>query len=284
MRATEFVKRNALPFVAGIATGLFLLAGAQQDQIGVASGLAPVAAFCALFIPTGGGGFGGYVWLALPAILNGLAYVATAAVIRSCWMRRRWLSFLVIGLLVFWLGLVVVGSRSDRQLRPYSEVVLQPGMRITAVTPNGPLTITAGEGTRRTFQGENWHKSLLLVARTSRWYGSLGLYDPAESYSPYGRLLAEEGRQHFSTESDAEAWLRGRSFEAGVGKEKLIFTNDGLVLRYSMCLVPGTGVPTAQVDLWQIYVDGHRPHSLPGADDGAIRVEGGTVAEFSTPH
>jgi len=45
-----------------------------------------------------------------------------------------------------------------------------------------------------------------------------------------------------------------------------------------------SGVSTAHVDLWQIYVDGHRPHSLPGASDGAIRAEGGTVAESSTPH
>jgi hypothetical protein len=97
-------------------------------------------------------------------------------------------------------------------------------------------------------------------------------------------VLVEEGCQNFSTESEAEGWLRARSREAGGGKEKLIFTSDGLVLRYSMRAVPGSGVPTAQVDLWQLYVGGHRPHGLPGADDGAIRIDGGEVAEVFTPH
>lgn len=29
---------------------------------------------------------------------------------------------------------------------------------------------------------------------------------------------------------------------------------------------------------------GHRPHGLPGADDGSIRIDGGAVAEASSPH
>jgi len=244
--------------------------------MGFASALAPIAAVTAIFAPDGAA-------YAMPVALNGLAYVAAAGAIRSTWATRRWLSIILMGLLVFWVGSSFAGHLFAHQLHPYTEAVLNPGMRLTARTPNGTLTILAGRGTRRTYRGEGWEKSILLVARTSRWYGSLGLYDPAESYSPYGRLLVEEGRQHFSTEPEAEGWLRGRSREAGVGKERLIFTRDGLVLRYSMRPVPGSGVPTAQVVLWQIYVGGRRPHGLPGVDDEAIRIDGGAVAEFSTP-
>ena len=120
----------------------------------------------------------------------------------------------------------------------------------------------------------------MLVARSSRWYGSLGLYDPAPSYSPYGRLLLDEGQQHFSTEPEALRWLHGRTREAGDGKGRLIFTNDGLVLRYVTSPEEGN----ASVTLWQIYVGGHHPRGLPGADDGALHVDGGVVAEYSKPH
>jgi hypothetical protein len=277
VRASELLKRNALPFVAGIGTGAYLLFGAPQDQMSLATALAPIAAVTALFTP-GGAAY------ALPVALNGLAYVAVAGAIRSTWVTRRWLSVVLMGLLVLWVGSSLVAQVSAHQLHPYTEAVLDPGMKLTAKTPNGALTILAGRGTRRTYRGDGWEKSLLLVARKSRWYGSLGLYDPAESYSPYGRLLVEEGRQHFSTEAEAAGWLRGRSRETDVGKDKLLFTNDGLVLRYSLRPVPGTGVPTAQVDLWQIYVGGRRPHGLLGADDKAIRIDGGAVAESSTPH
>jgi hypothetical protein len=189
----------------------------------------------------------------------------------------------VLSLVGFWVGSALALQVYAHQLHSYTEVVLNPGMKLTARTPNGVLTILAERGTRRTYRGDGWNKSISLIARTSRWYGSLGLYDPAESYSPYGRLLVEEGRQHFSTQAAAEGWLRGRSREAGVGKGRLILTSDGLVLRYSMSAVPGSGVPTAQVDLWQLYVNGRHPHGLPGAEDGALRIDGGAVAEVSTP-
>jgi hypothetical protein len=277
VRASELLKRNALPFAAGIGTGAYLLFGAPQDQMSLAADLAPIAAVIAFFTPDGAA-------YALPVALNGLAYVAAAGAIRSAWVTRRWLSVVLIGLLILWVGSSLVAQVSTHQLHPYTEVVLNPGMKLTAKTPNGALTILAGRGTRRIYRGDGWEKSLLLVARKSRWYGSLGLYDPAESYSPYGCLLVEEGRQHFSTEAEAAGWLRRRSREAGDEKEKLLFTNDGLVLRYSPGPVPGTRVPTAQVDLTQLYVGGRRPHGLPGADDEAIRIDGGAVAEFSTPH
>jgi hypothetical protein len=42
-------------------------------------------------------------------------------------------------------------------------------------------------------------------------------------------------------------------------------------------------VETAQVDLWQLYVGGRRPRGKPGADDSAIRIDGGEVADVFTP-
>jgi hypothetical protein len=155
-------------------------------------------------------------------------------------------------------------------------------MRIIATTPNGPLTITAGQGTRRRYSGEGWSKSISLIARTQRWYGSLGLYDPADSFSPYGRLLAEEGQLHFSTVARAMGWIHERNLEAVSADDRPIYTGDGLVLCYSNRPVPGSGVATRSVQIWQFYVGGSRPHDLPGASDGAIHVEGGAIAATST--
>ncbi len=279
MRISDRIRPHVLPLVAGVGAGVFLFFGAAQDQFSPASSLAPVAATAAFFTPVGAG------WLVLPIALNGLTYVAIATAIRSTWRTRRWLSIVLAGIIVWWVASAFEHHAAIHRLRSYSEVVLKPGMKLTARTPNGMLTILAGNGTRRTYLGDGWKKSFLLVPRRQRWYGSLGLYDPAESFSPDGRVLVDEGRQHFSTQREAEGWLEGRRREASVGKDRLTYTNDGLVLRYIMDTVPGSSkLETANIFLWQVYVDGRRPHGLPGADDSAIRIEGGAVADSSTPH
>jgi hypothetical protein len=137
MRASEVLKRNALPFAAGIGTGSYLLFWAPQDQMGVASALAPVAAIAAFFTPDGAA-------YALPVALNGLAYLAVGGAIRSTWATRRWLSVVLMGFVVFWVGSASVNQVFAHQLHPYTEVVLKPGMKLTARTPNGALTILAG--------------------------------------------------------------------------------------------------------------------------------------------
>ena len=152
-------------------------------------------------------------------------------------------------------------------------------MRITATNANGTVTMTAGDGTRRDYAGTGWQKSRQLIARSSRWNGSLGLYDPASSFSPYGRLLAEEGRIHCTSVAQAMRWLY-----VGSALDRPVYTCDGLVFCYSISAPPGGGEPTRSVELWQLYINGRRPHYLPGASERAIRVEGGSIPDRSVPH
>ena len=156
---------------------------------------------------------------------------------------------------------------------------MSPGMLVTATNPNGTVTITAGEGTRRDYAGTGWKESLSLIARSSRWNGSLGLYDPASSYSPYGRLLAEEGRIHCTSVSQAMCWLY-----VGSDQDRPTYTNTGLVFGYSVSVPPEGGEPTRSVEHWQIYINGRRPRHLPGANDRAIQMTRGSIAETSKPH
>lgn len=177
------------------------------------------------------------------------------------------------------ITLALVGC-SGRHLKPYSEVVMSPGMRIEGTNRNGTVVVTAGHGTSRSYSGDGWQKSIRLISRASRWNGSLGLYDPAASSSPHGRVLAEEGRLHFSSVEDALRWLYVGSLHT-----KPVFRNDGLVFCYSVAEPQASWQGTVRgVEIWQVYVNGKRPTSMPGADDNAIKVSGGTIAESSKPH
>jgi hypothetical protein len=161
---------------------------------------------------------------------------------------------------------------------PNTEYVLTKGMVITATNPECKVTIRGGDGTERTFSGPGWRKRRELIPREERWYGSLGLYDPGASMSPYGRLLADEGRLFFDSESQA---LRALYMQSGYFQ--YVFNNRGLVVGYHVEKIPG-GEPTRSVAIWQIYIHGHRPTSLRGADDEAVIVTGGTIPETAEPH
>jgi len=163
-------------------------------------------------------------------------------------------------------------------LLPYTETVLQPGMSISATNANGSVSITAGEGTKRIYESGKWKEEKYLIPRKERWYGSLGLYDPAASNVPYGRLLVDEGRLYFSSIAEALRYLYvGSTFYQPV------YTNNGLVFGFHLESM-GNKEPTRSVRLWQIYINGKRPISIPGADDAAIKVVGGVILEQSMPY
>jgi hypothetical protein len=180
--------------------------------------------------------------------------------------------------LTFVLVIVFTGCAHNHDLLPSTEYVLTKGMKIVANTPNGRVEIVAGNGTERIFSGDGWSKRRWLIPRTTRWYGSLGLYDPAASYSPCGRLLADEGRLFFESESEALRYLY-----KGSGSSRPIFNSRGLVIGFYVVPFPG-GEPTRNVTVWQIYIKGKRPQSLRGAEDDAISVEGGEIPDTATPN
>lgn len=164
---------------------------------------------------------------------------------------------------------------------PYTENVLSEGMVITARTAHGILSIEGDTESWRKFSNEGWTATRRLIARSQRWNGSLGLYDPATTlFSPYGRLLVEEGRLFFDSEKDALRYLAvsGDYFQ-------YVFNESGLVIGLNIDQVAGHQ-PTRSVQLWQIYIQGRKPVALRGGDDALVQVSGGNspIPETAAPH
>lgn len=163
-------------------------------------------------------------------------------------------------------------------LQPWTEYVLTDGMTITAATPEGPVRIDGKNGTERIYSGDGWSKTRHLDPRDMRWDGSLGLYDAAFSLSPHGRLLLDEGRLFFDSTRDAMSYLRTRDVP-------LVYNNQGLAVGLKVVEWPGKErhEPVRTVEVWQIYIKGRKPTSLPGARDDAISLSGGTTPETAVP-
>lgn len=159
-----------------------------------------------------------------------------------------------------------------------TESVLSDGMKIFASTPNGKILIKGKNGFTRVYSGDSWSKTSTLIPRPTRWYGSLGLYDPADSSTMHGRLLVDEGRQFFSSESEALRYMQSLSGYYG----NLTYNNRGLVIAYKVIDIEG-GEPTRSLTLWQFYIDGKKPTTLRGAVDKNVKIEGGTIPETATP-
>ena len=162
------------------------------------------------------------------------------------------------------------------ELPSTTEYVLSDGMTITATTPNGKVSITGCRGTKRIFAGDGWTKTRYLIPRDERWYGSLGLYDAAGSFTPYGRLLVDEGRLFFESKSAAERHLHADYCDP-------VYNDDGLAVGFRISEIPG-GEPTRTVEIWQIYINGKKPTSLKGANNKAITVIGGVIPDTATPY
>ena len=164
-------------------------------------------------------------------------------------------------------------------LQPWTETVITDGMVITANTPDGPVRIAGKKGTKRLYSGDGWYKTRNLDPRDVRWYGSLGLYDAASSFSPHGRLLLEEGRLFFDSTQDAVRYLRRRHVAP-------VYNNRGLSVGLKVVELPREEgkEPVRTVEVWQIYIKGRKPTSLPGAKDAAISVSGGTIPDSASPY
>lgn len=167
-----------------------------------------------------------------------------------------------------------VGSR---RLLPSSEVVLRPGMAVTVRTALGPVTVAAGRGTERTYSSRAWSRRLRLTARRERWGGSLGLYD-GHVYGGGSALVVEEGQIHVPTRLDALRWL---TFLAD--NDSVVYTRDGLVLAVAPSRQAGYPAPGI-IQLWQLYVDGRRPHDLPLSNDAAFALSGGAIPDSAVKH
>lgn len=156
----------------------------------------------------------------------------------------------------------------DGPIPKKNETVMAPGSRLTATTPVGKIAIDAGQGLRRSYTWDGATRSVEMWPRQERWYGSLGLYYPGPGnhwpeHNGITRGVVEEGQQHFDTVAEAMSWIEEQQWQP------LVWTNSGLVVGWGKTPVR----KQLNVDVWQVYVDGKKPTTLPGADDTAIVVE-----------
>jgi hypothetical protein len=150
-----------------------------------------------------------------------------------------------------------------------NEMVMPAGMSIAATTHDGTISVTAGEGFKRSYTWDGATRSVTLWPRWDRWYGSLGAYfpGPGEHWKDnHGitRGVLEEGQQHFETVQEAMAWIVSN----GTG---CVYRNDGLMVCWGRTLER----KQLNVSVWQIYVAGEKPTRLAGSNDDKIIVSEG---------
>jgi hypothetical protein len=161
------------------------------------------------------------------------------------------------------------GTRSV-PIAPQNEIVLAKGDSVEVNHPSGTLKIEAGDGTTRYYYWDGIKIKVNLIPRTERWYGSIGIYNPASTFLWFGdqfpghkgisRAVVEEGQRHFISEEDAHQWL---TRVEGSAINHYVWTKDGLVVNFnfspSRCQM--------NIDLWQFYINGTKPTNLAGAQD-----------------
>lgn len=188
-----------------------------------------------------------------------------------------------------------VSSSGDGPIPTGCEVVMSPGMKITvtalkdwssqvrswqSIIPE--IIITAGNGLKRSYTWKGATRSVEMWPRKERWYGSLGLYYPGDGYHwkahrGIARGVLEEGQQHFKTIQEALKWIESRK-QQGL---PLVYRNDGLLVGWYM--VPER--KQLDVQVWQLYIAGAKPTTLPGSQDEKIIVQEaeGVVAPIVNP-
>jgi Ankyrin repeats (3 copies)/Ankyrin repeat len=148
------------------------------------------------------------------------------------------------------------------------EVVMSPGMRITAKTPAGAITITAVDELTRSYTWEGATRAVELEPHKSRYYGSLGLFHDGagehwRDHHGITRCFTNEGQQHNKTVDEAMKWIKEPD------RMPSVYRNDGLMVGWDKNL-PGKQLV---VEVWQILIDGKKPKRLPGSQDDKIVVE-----------
>lgn len=173
---------------------------------------------------------------------------------------------------------LLISCKSNFDHSISTESVLSEGMKIVAHTPSGTIVIEGKQGFARSYSGQDWSKTSMLIPRKTRWYGSLGLYDPADSNSLGDRLLIDEGDQFFQSESEALRYIQYLSAYYG----PMTYNNSGLVIGYKVIDIPQEK-STRSLTIWQFYVKNTKPKSLRGANDRNIEVTGGTIPDHIIP-
>lgn len=141
---------------------------------------------------------------------------------------------------------------------------------IEAHADNSSVKIISSKGFDRIYEWDDCKLKSNMGARRQRWYGSMGIYDPAPSFgfsfggcSGISRTVVQEGQIHFDDFQFAYKWIQRHP-----KSDKTVWTNDGLLVSWN--IVPGR--MQLNVDVWLICIDGKRPKQLDGATDSAVKV------------
>jgi hypothetical protein len=142
---------------------------------------------------------------------------------------------------------------------------MTPGMVIEAKTHFGDIKIEANNKLTRTYSWNSVQKQFSLGARWQRWHGSKGIIRPSGDKDMHAVL--EEGQQHFYSVEEALAWLAWQ-----MERMKWVYTSDGLVVGWYEAKDKKSRDTALLVEVWQIYIQGKKPESLPGATDDKITI------------
>ena len=154
------------------------------------------------------------------------------------------------------------------------ELVLGEGVRLTAKGATGDVSVVAGKGLARSYQWNSCSLNASMRARPTRWFGSLGIYDPASSFGVLSRLLpwwfkcdgvsrtvVQEGQIHFFDRESAENWIT--RYSKG---DETVWSNNGLLVKWGI----NREREQINVDVWQVCISGRWPTELTGAQDEAL--------------
>lgn len=159
-------------------------------------------------------------------------------------------------------------SRIRPQELSQTEFAMLPGEAITATNVNGTMKIVAVDWLNRDYTWEGATRTVTMLPRPERWYGSLGVYYPGlgnhwQEHHGITRGVVQEGQKHFETTESALEWLRSESWLP------YVYNRDGLVVGWSK--TPERN--QLNVEVWQIVINGEKPKDLDGASDTRLRVE-----------
>lgn len=157
-------------------------------------------------------------------------------------------------------------GKNDNPIK--NEIVMDEGMIIKVINSYGEMQIAAGKGFVRNYTWNGDTRSAELIPRKSRWNGSLGIYFPGEGkhwkeHDGITRAVLEEGQQHFKTVEEAIKWITKENHWG------YVYRDDGLVVGWEK--MKGAG-GTLGVSVWQIFINGQKPTSLPGSQNTKISV------------
>lgn len=150
--------------------------------------------------------------------------------------------------------------------------VLPEGSVLLAHTAAGKLKIEAGPDSLRVFSWEDARRGAATTVRDEPFPGAdaVGLHYDGKPpiWKPYqgiNKLVYEESTRNFESPIDLKIWTQIRRLYFS-------YNDNGLAVGWKR------EGDTLHVEVWQFYIDGDKPHDLPGADNNAVKLK--TKAEL----